>query len=752
MPLRFSDASEFNVWLKFQADTSQAEQQTRQLGQAANEVTSEQFQQMMTSQAGLVNSAKEYEKQTRQIQVNWWRTQRVLRASQFIFRDIVIAGTALWAPIIAGAQSYAKQIEKMDDYTEATAEAWLAQTRQLENARLRIGRVSAQVLQPYLEDVTRLANQAAGFIERHPGLIEAALKTGVAVTTVGVLGTLVTQGVKLVVDVKFVAASATIALAARQMDDAANKMLAASTGQQFGLGVGTAASRTERLTALLERYLFTTPFRQNVAGRWYDPRTGRYVSQGAVTGSRLASGAAGLAGIGAGITAIDLSYQIAKGLRDAGLGNIASNFAPLLGVAGPIASVGTSLERLVNGLNNLDEGAKKGSEAVVNFAVDMERLQREGEGTRIILQLQRDLAESARKYAEDRKDAIEGADAETLAIQNRYSDRITDAWRTMVDSIEDITRNYNKQAARDQEDYLEDRRKTVKDANKRAQDEEAKFQERLRQLRLDHEERVDELVRARDALGLVKEERRYQREVDEATRAHQLVMQRERRETVERLQEIDRRYAIERRRRYEDYVNRIQEEQERYEKAKEEAAKQREEELQANREALKDKLDELRVAYEQEKREAVNAAYEKVVLLRGAYDAELRLRQQYHGLILQSTDEFLRRMLESFQINMNNLQVEGTVPTRQAGGYSAGTGLHRLHMGEYVMSRNLTSAAEKALGGRLTNQRLMSALTGGGGTVFNFEFPGGFVTRHELRDAIHISRAELLNMLERELG
>lgn len=725
MALRVASAQELAVILNFQAHTGEAEESTRKLGEAVNEMTADQLRQAVAEQSQLVSGAKELEKQTADIQRNWWRTQRVLRASAFIFRSITIAGTAMWAPIIAGAVSYAKQIEKIDGYTEATAEAWLAQTRQLENAKLRIGRVSAQVLQPYLEDVTKLANKAAGFIETHPGLIEAALKTGVAVTTVGVLGSLVTAGIKMVVDVKFVAASAVMELASIRMENAANKMLTAATGQNVSVTKRVSQGLSPALTAGLGR-------------------------AGLVIGS---------VGVLTGIAKeFDALYESARKLGPVGkiieipirlLEEVTAR-VPGLGVIKPIRQFLNLLDLIPNVVDAAADSTKKGAAAVVDMTRDMERLEREGEGARIILELQRDLAASAQKYAEDRANAIEDSDQKIVSIQQRYSDRIVDAWQKMNERIEDITRNYNKQSARAEEDYLLQRHDVVQSAHKKAQDEEAKFQEKLRQLRLDHEERVDELVRARDALGLVKEERRYQREVDEATRAHTLAMQREKKETRDRLKEIDQRYKLERRRRYEDYIQRVQEEHERYLEARKEAAKQRDEELKENREALKEKLADLREAYEQEKREAVNAAYEKIVLLRGAYDAELRLRQQYHGLILQSTEQFLEQMLQTFDIKSGQLLDKRPVPEKQTGGFIAGTGIYKLHAGEYVMNPSVTRAAEHALGGRLNDRRLMSAL--GGGTTINLAFPGGLITRHELASTLKQNRAELLQMLERELA
>lgn len=757
MALRVSSAEELAVILNFQAKTSEAEAETRRLGHAVNEMTVEQLRAAISEQAKLINGAKDLEKRTSQIQRNWWRTQRVLRASALIFRNITIAGTALWAPLVAGAQSYAKEIEKIDNYSEKTSDAWLAQVRQLHNAQLRIGRTSAEVLLPYLEKVTNLAGKAAGYIEKHPGLIEAALKTGVAVTTVGVLGTLVTQGIKMVVDVKFVAASATLSLAARNMNVAADKMLAASTGQTFG-STAAAVSRSERLTKALEDYVFTTRYKKNVAGRWFDPNTGRYVSAGAVGASRLATGAAGLGGIGAGIAGVVGSYQLSQQLRGLGLGDILSNIAPLLSVAGPLVSIGANAEAAVNGLKKLvdkirgvSDSASKGAKAVVNFTVDLERLAREGEGTRVILELQRSLVEASRKYEQDRADVIAESAKDAEKIQKRYSDKVSDAYESMNKRIEDITHDYNKASARAQEDYLISRQDALKDAHDKTVREEEDFRERLRKLRLDHEERVDALVRNRDALGLVKEERRYQLDIDEATRAHNIKVQREKQETRDRLAEIDHRYALARRRRYEDYVERLQEEKDRFEEAKKEAAKQRQEELKELQEAQKEKLEELRVAYEQEKREAVNAAYEKVVLLRGAYDAELRLRQQYHGLILQSTEDFLQRMLDSYELTMDQLKIDKAVPTRQFGGYSAGTGLHLLHSNEYVMSPGIVRAAEQAIGGKLSNKRLMNVLKGGGGTTVNIELPGGLVTMKMMKDVLRQNNTDFLTQLDRIL-
>jgi hypothetical protein len=224
----------FDVLLRFVVDKKTVDdvrtgakdltQVLQQTGDAGNLLTLSAFRLQPALDAQI--------KKTQELQNAWWKTQRVLRASTFIFQQLSVAGLAILTPFIALATTYATEAQKVADETgtalDPVAQKWIDLQGSIKVSMAGIGRTSAGVIIPYLEQIDKIASKAAGVIERNPQIIEAALKIGAAVTTVGVLGALITQGIKLIVDIKFVYASAQNLLAADGMVKAAGDNLKAA--------------------------------------------------------------------------------------------------------------------------------------------------------------------------------------------------------------------------------------------------------------------------------------------------------------------------------------------------------------------------------------------------------------------------------------------------------------------------------------------------------------------------------------------
>jgi hypothetical protein len=162
--------------------------------------------------------------------------QQVSEKLQGISTTITAIGAAMAGPFVAAANSYIQKAGEGDEVSKK----WLESTKRLEDAQMRIGKVSAEAILPTLEKVATIAEKAAAFAEKHPGIIEAALKVGTAAATVGAIGIAVGQGIKLVADVKMLAATAQQLLAGKMMLAASDKQLAAARGGIGGGGVGKA--------------------------------------------------------------------------------------------------------------------------------------------------------------------------------------------------------------------------------------------------------------------------------------------------------------------------------------------------------------------------------------------------------------------------------------------------------------------------------------------------------------------------------
>lgn len=170
-------------------------------------------------------------RKTAELQNAWWKTQRVLRASGFVFQEMAKIGLLAVGPFIASAVAFAKEAEnmkKLGGEMDPVAAKWIEMQESLKKSTLSVGKTTATVLMPYLTQLAEIAAKGAAIVEQHPEIIEAALKIGAAVLTVGTLGKLATDGLKMVVDMKFVSASATNMLAGEAMIKAAATNLEAA--------------------------------------------------------------------------------------------------------------------------------------------------------------------------------------------------------------------------------------------------------------------------------------------------------------------------------------------------------------------------------------------------------------------------------------------------------------------------------------------------------------------------------------------
>ena len=730
MGLRFESESQFEAFLKLSLDEEAAKstvQGVQNVGRTINEVTVEQFKAGMASAVLYEKTLADVEKRTASLQREWWRAQRVLRATSFIFQQIAIAGTAMWAPLVANAIKYNKEMEKLGGVADPLVTSWQKQTKALQAAQMSIGRTTTQVLLPYLEKVAKIADKAAGIVEEHPGIIEAALKTGIAVTTVGVLGALVANGVKMIVDVRFVAASASLELSSWRMLRSAEIYAAASAknlpggagvlaragGSSGGVaGIAAAGVASVGLGYAAAQTIRNSPFEQ-------------FLTLVRTLASIIPAFGAGmhLENFVYKFTHVEEEFTKLAGILDKvspALGNIVRAYADFIGV-------GEKTESTIS----------KGTSALIHFGDAMERLKKEQDAAIVILELQRNLVRMASNYERDRLDIIDDGNKQALAIQRRYANSVRDAFNAMVRNIDRLTADFILDNERAEEDHLQERSEIVSEGHDDLIQMENDFQERLLQLRLDHEDNVDALERERDALGLVKEQRRYDRERDELLREQNDRIAQIRSDIAERLRETDRQYLIERQRRQEDYLIRVQEERDRYEEAKKDAAERRAEEKAALKEAQAEKLQALREGYEKEKSDAVNAAYEKIVLLQGALNAELRMNQYYHGLILQETRDFLEDYLDI--LNMERSDIEGTTTGttnmgnitgstgthitthKQQGGPIPFTGMYKLHKGEEVLSPSTVRAAEQAIGGSFSQATMLATLAGRASRVYYYD-------------------------------
>ena len=263
----------------------------------------------------------------------------------------------------------------------------------------------------------------------------------------------------------------------------------------------------------------------------------------------------------------------------------------------------------------------------------------------------------------------------------------------------------------------------MKDYHVSVQRAEEDFQRQMRQLRAEHEGRLEDLIASRDVLGLRREMRSYERERSQATEEHAVEMSRMKADAADRLREMETQFAREKQRRMADYQQRLADQQEDFTRQQEQqkaAFQQRLAELETEK---RKELQELKQKHAEQLRELDRQYAQEKQRRYRAFVEQLRDLDLFTGRLKQSWDKFYADMeakLRDFIAKAEGMEPTTTTTTtpKQAGGYAS---FGRYTLGEagreFVLSAPTTRKAERFVGGGLTQGGLIGALAGGGGLV-----------------------------------
>jgi hypothetical protein len=593
-----------------------------------------------------------------------------------------------WQKAFGLAGSFAKGAEKND----AAAQRWLNAMERIEKAEMRVGRVLSEQIGPYLEMLAGVVESIADFAEKHPELVKASV---LSMGGVAILGTVLSAGSVFA--------------------------MLASALRIYGAVGGVAAAG-------------------GAAG-------GGAAAGGVAIGSIVASAGAVILALAAGGIIGKLIYEHFKQPGQGGMLAEAGKSLLMLSEIG-----GLQFARLTDALGITEGRAIEVAQGIAEFNQSLEDLGRTSKDAGQALQIPKEAIQTYADYLKaeseatlqhnaERNEIEEKAAQERVSIeQNAEAERnqiIADGAAQRRRELEEFNLSQARQA-RDwansetqwEEDYYAQRMETVKSDRQEIIQAEQDFQKRMRELRQKHEDRLDDLVASRDALGIVREMRSYERERQQAIEEHQVEMQRMKADNADKLCEMDTQFAKEKARRLENYEQTLADQQEDFDRqmAQEKAAEQKrlaaiEEEKRAellkleqkNKEALRD-LDN---QYRKEKQARYDAMIEQL------NDLEV-----FTGKMKASWDEYysaaeagLKALIEKAK-NMG--LSEGETAGKQAGGYASyGRYLLGERGREFVLSAGTTRQAERFVGGGLTQGRLIGALAGGGGVVIeNLVLPG----------------------------
>lgn len=95
--------------------------------------------------------------------------------------QLAIVGGAMLAPFLVAAQSYEQRYKGL----EKTANDYAAAQQRSADANARLGRSAASALLPVMNDIAKLQEKAARFVEEHPDLVRFAIGAGAALASGG---------------------------------------------------------------------------------------------------------------------------------------------------------------------------------------------------------------------------------------------------------------------------------------------------------------------------------------------------------------------------------------------------------------------------------------------------------------------------------------------------------------------------------------------------------------------------------------
>jgi hypothetical protein len=672
--------------------TEQIEQSTRRASDALNDTEYESTSKELLKYVDALDQENEqYNEQISKIT----ELNRLATDIGQISAILAGAGAAIVGGIAVSAQQYVGFVEQAGIQGDETADRWIAATKRVKNAQLNLGQASAEVLLPVYEKAAELAEKAAAFVQENPDLVQAALNTGLVVATLGAVGVAVSKGIKLYADFKYLAATAEYSLATTRFQNSVREFLAGSALPGGG-GVS-----------------------------------------GAVKGAGAAGLVAGGAGIAAGIAGFAGSFKLADYLRNEGGAPIADLFtslAPLLGPAGPLVSAGANAEKLFDALQKLTGSAEEAENAVENIDSGLRDFNQEAtqtQATGAFIQYRQQEQQAEEQYMAQRAQIVEQGARQIAQIESNYTKQRTRLIEQFAASSAQAVANFEFSQRQAEEQFAFSEAQAVRDFNEQRaeareefqRDEQRSREDHLREMRKlaeDHQDRLRDLAIARDALGIIDENRDYARRRQDAESEYRTDSQRRRQDFQRQQQEREQEFQQERARRRQEFEFRQQQALEQFERQQKLAREQFEErleqldeeheaELALARRNTAEKLRQLQEQYREEQIARRNAFYDILRDLDANLLNEKNLRAQYYERMQQDLMNFLESTAGAAGSNLPGYPTE----THQAGGYGPGY----VGAGEFVTSRSTTRMLEGLVGGRLTQRSFAQVVARGGGGV-----------------------------------
>lgn len=616
--------------------------------------------------------------------------QRVAVDIERTGRALTLTGVGVVGGIMAEAGRYAANAK---DATAATS-AWNEQTEKLARSRKRVDETLTRQALPLITMAANVAEKVSRFVEKNPDLINTAVKGGVLLAGIGVLTTVVAKGLRMVADAAYIAASGTNLLAGRTMAGAATEFMIAA-----GLMKGA---------------------KYGVTGGMIGPPTATTAAGGAGAAGIIGSVGLIITGLIASGAAIALVNQLLD--KTGASGKIAdaqkkiqeTSARPYPGIITGARPESGGLTKVVRDLFNLDDAAAKADEGILKLSESMNA----NAITDAYISWQDDAKRATKEAADTRKKILEDADKAVLASAASYAKQVGGINAQYNKSRHDIIISHRDADLQAEEDYQTSRADIISEGNDEIKQMEQDHQDNLRKMQMGHDERVAEFIASRDALGLVKENRAFALEKAEAEKEINEEIGKRRQDLGKRLGELQAQFVAEHDQRQAQYVAQLAENEARRKDELKAAAAAYQEEQQVIRDQKAAQLQELDEGLKAERIRRREQFIAQVKELDASLLGERELKSQYYQLMLGDADKWLADYRTKLKAGVIAASANGTTGSKDKGGYVT-KGTHKVAQNgipEFILDGSATRAAERAIGGRLTQESLLRGLGAGGGS------------------------------------
>ncbi len=665
---------------------------------------------------------------------------------------LTIGGGLLTAGIVAEAGSYVKIVGNITDESAK----WLGYQRDIKESNLEIGKTATQALLPAMSMAASLMERIAGIVKANPWIVTAALGVGSAMLVLGTAATIISKMMTVVADLGL----------------AISKIATTQLGQALGMG------------PLAEG----AGIRDTMAGIASMPASG--LSTGAIATLTVGSLVVGsIIGVGVGNFVGDLMEKLGvKGFENYKHQNLADAFVtmhkiielPWLGLAHVIGSLVPALDgsmtaftKWIIGLNTglaellgatsaqKPEGKDSTTtqaevEAYINFEKQMNDATNKYSQQRldIIKDYEKQVAEATAQYERQRVQVIEDAGKQAARASEDFALAQARALESYNNAVDKSNAQYALNEDKARENFQRQQEKATADFN-RSQTQMAKdHSKELMRLAMQHEMRMSDLIGQRDALGIVKENRKYQMDLALKTADQQEARQQARNNFRIQRAEAEQAYNQQRADAKKAHELQLAELRKDYDKRREEAEQNYNIQRERAAEDLRQRLEQMASAHklqmeamakqEQEKLDKLDEAYDKQISqIKTAFIDRLRALD---AAILGDTvafNNYMKREAANFQNWLNNYKAQTLTNLANTGGAKAGGSVHTMtplqqyhaatghqyggygefsgpgEMGnpEFVFDDKSTRMAESLIGSRLTQANVLSAIMAGKGNV-----------------------------------